>query len=304
MSKRTAAVAALLATVIIWGTTFVGTKVVLRELPPLAIAELRFLLGSLVLVPMAMWEHHRERGALPWSRLALAGLLGGCVFFAFQNVGLAYTSASKASLILGSVPALTALLSVLVLRERLTGLRAAGIAASVVGVVVIVVGGGGSWRGDGLLGDLLVAGSAVAWAVYTVQSKGLEGKASPLVLAAASAGFGALFTLPLALFEATTTPLSLPSPGAWVALGYLGFVASAVPYLLWNYALARVDASEAAVWVNLVPVIAVVSAVFVLGEAVAPAAIVGGAVVLVGVWAASRQGAEGRQAGETVREAR
>jgi len=71
---------------------------------------------------------------------------------------------------------------------------------------------------------------------------------------------------------------------------YLGLVASAVPFLLWNYALAKVDASEASVYVNLVPVVTVVSAALMLGETVEPTQLLGGALVLGGVWSASKQG--------------
>lgn len=293
MSKRSLAVSALLATVTIWGTTFVATKVALREMQPLTLSLARFALASLILVPLAVAEHRRKGGAVYWRQLAIAGFLGGFLYFALQNVGLAFTSASKASLILGSVPALTALLSVLVLRERVTSGRTLGILASVVGVSVIVLGQGtvGLDRGA-MLGDLLVAGSALTWAMYTVQIKGIEGVASPVQLAAASVGFGGIFLLPFVGWEVAAQAPTVPGLSGWLAIGYLGFVASAAPFLFWSYGLRQVDASEAAVYVNLVPVVAVISAIAILGETVTPAAIAGGLIVLVGVWAAGRQSRE------------
>ena len=287
MRHRSLALAALLVTVLIWGTTFVATKIALREVQPLGLTLLRFLLGLTVLLPLAWFEQRRAGGKLVWRQLALAGLLGGCLFFALQNLGLVYTTAAKGSLIVGSVPALTAILSVILLHERTSPVRSAGVVASVVGVAIIVAGDGEPlWQGGSLLGDLLMLGSALTWALYTVQVKSLENQMRPAVLSAASVGFGAIFLLPLVGWETLAHPWLPPSVDAWTAIAYLGLVASAVPFLLWNFALTRVDASEAAVYTNVVPLVALAGAVLLLGEAVAPQHLLGGLLVLGGVWAA------------------
>ena len=216
--KRGWAVPALLGAVTIWGTTFVATKLALRDLGPFALTLVRFLLALLALLPLAWRErcHAAARAPLPWRALALAGLLGGGLYFALQNLGLLYTTASEASLILACIPALVALLSALLLRERIGLLRAAGVAASVLGVAVIVVADRAArWQGSGLLGDLLIVATAVAWAAYTVLGKHSGGRATPAVLSAATVGFGALFLLPLAGYEALTRPLpALTGEGA------------------------------------------------------------------------------------------
>ncbi len=290
MPKRTLAVAALVLTVTIWGTTFVATKVALREVGPFTLTLLRFALACAVLLPLAWSERRCRQGPLPWRQLALAGLVGGFLHFALQNVGLVYTTASKASLILGSVPALTALLSILVLHESVSALRGVGIVASVVGVVGIVLASeAGAWEGGMLVGDVMVAGAGIAWAAYTVQAKGLESTTGAAVVSAASVGFGALFTLPFGCCEVATQGLPAPTLASWLAIAYLGLVASAAPFLFWNHALSQLDASEAAAYVNLVPVVSVLGAVVLLGETVAPAQLVGGALVLAGVWATGRQ---------------
>lgn len=289
MSRKAAAVLALLVTVTIWGTTFAATKIALREMPPLTLSLVRFAIAAAVLLPLAVAEQRRAGTTPAWRGLAIAGFLGGTLYFALQNLGLALTSATKTSLILGSVPALTALLSILVLKERFTPRRAAGIAGSVLGVSVIVLGDRAANLGEGaLLGDLLIAGCALSWAVYTVKVKDLESRAGPAVLAAASVGFGGLFLLPLAGVEVLAAPLAMPTLGGWAAITYLGLVGSAATFLLWNFALGVVEASEAAVYINLVPVIAVAGAVVALGESIVPAHLVGGALVLGSVWVASR----------------
>jgi drug/metabolite transporter (DMT)-like permease len=287
MSKRTAAVLALILTVTIWGTTFAATKFALRDMQPLTLSLVRFVIASLLLLPLAVADHRRRGGAVAWRGLAVAGFFGGFLYFALQNVGLALTSATKTALILGGVPALTALLSIVALKERVTLGRAAGIAGSVLGVAVIVLSERGANLSEGgLLGDVLIAGCGLSWAIYTIQVKGLEGSASPVALAAASVGFGALYLLPFVGVEVAMSPPAMPSSVGWLAIAYLSLVASAAPFFLWNFALSVVDASEAAVYINLVPLIAVASAVLTLGESVAPAHLAGGVLVLLGVWAA------------------
>jgi drug/metabolite transporter (DMT)-like permease len=291
MSKRVVAIFALLMTTVIWGTTFVATKLALAEMAPFTLALARFLLGSLVLLPLAWAEHRRSGLDLAWHSLALAGLLGGFLYFALQNLALVYTTASKASLITAAVPAFTGLMSSAMLREKMGFGRLFGITASIVGVGVIIASGQGALSEGGETGgDLLMIGSALAWAAYTVHAKAMESRVGPSVAAAASVGFGAIFMIPLAGYEAAIRLPSMPTTAALLAVVYLGLVASAVPFLLWNYALAKVDASEASVYVNLVPVVTVVSAALMLGETVEPTQLLGGALVLGGVWSASKQG--------------
>jgi drug/metabolite transporter (DMT)-like permease len=288
--KRYLAVLALLTTTFIWGTTFVATKVALAVVGPFMLTLLRFVFASLVLLPLAWAEHRARRPVWAWRPLLLAGLVGGCLYFSLQNLGMVYTTATKASLILGGVPAMIALLSALALGERIGLWRALGIAASIGGVAIIVLAGqGATWAGGQWLGDLLIVATGLSWAVYTIVTKGHEGRVSPTQVSAATVGLGALFLVPLTGYEVLARPAAWPTPLAWLAIGYLGFVASTAPFLLWNYALTQVDASEAAVYINLVPLVAVLSSILLLHETVAPGQWLGGALVLAGVWAAGRK---------------
>jgi drug/metabolite transporter (DMT)-like permease len=274
-----------------WGTTFPVTKVALREMQPFTLTLVRFLMACVALAPLVWAERRRDKNKkIAWRRLVLAGLFGGGLYLTAQNLGLVYATASKASLILASIPALTGLLAVVWLREKVQRARLIGIGASVLGVVVIVVVDRAASWGGSLLGDLILVGAAISWAVYSMLSKELEQEATPLVLTAATVGVGALFILPFAGYEVWRLPVTLPSVGGWIAIVYLGLVASTAPILLWNYALHRMDASEAAVYINLVPVVSVVTAVLWLHETVTPVQLLGGLLVLAGVWAAGRSG--------------
>ena len=285
-NDRAAAIVALLLVVVIWSSTFVATKLLLGEAGPGQIAFLRFVVASAILLPIA------RRGlvgpAIPWGRLALLGLAGVTGYFTFQNLGLVYTSASAAGLILACLPALVAVAAAAFLGERLNRVRALGVLASVVGVAVIVVAGEPEPTAPNpLLGNGLMLLCCLTWVAYTMLGKGTE-QLPVQVVSAGSIGFGALFLAPLALVETLGRGLPSLSAGGWLGILYLGSAASAGAFLLWNYALRRLDASEAAVYLNIVPLLGVVLAAAMLNESVGPPEIVGAALIVGGVTLAGR----------------
>ena len=262
-------------------------KPLLESLPPLVMALARFLLAALVLVPIGL----RQAGPLPGPATVLAlGFFGVGAFYLCFNVGLQFTTASAAALIQGAGPAITAVAAFVLLGERLRAVGILGLVVSAVGVAMIVAGSGQEGEGAApLLGGLLIFGSATSWALYTVICRRLT-RYPPLRLTAAGAAVGTLLLVPMAAVE-----LSLVGPGAptwesWLAVIYLGLGPSAAAYLLWSYGLQRVSANEAGSLLNLIPVLALVLAALVLGEQPAPAALAGGALVLLGVWLTTRRG--------------
>jgi len=284
-SRRGLAVGALLALVLVWSSTFVATKLLFGQIGPVGLALLRFVVATAILVPLADW---RGAGPLPWGRLALLGLTGVTGYYVFQNVGLVYTSASAASLILACIPALVAGVAALFLKEKLNARRLAGVGASVVGVAAIVVAGKPEPSAPApLVGDALLLGSALAWTAYTTLGKGLE-HLSFRVTSAASVGFGALFLLPLAGAEYLSRGAPALTPAGWLGVLYLGAAASAAAYYLWAYALQTLDATEATVYLNLIPLLGVALAAATLGESVGVLELVGGALIVGGVTFAGR----------------
>ncbi len=286
---RALAVASLLLVMAIWGSTFVVTKSALDQVPPLLLALLRFAVASAILLPLA---HARGGPALlprplPLGRLALMGATGVTLYFVAFNLSLAYTTASEGALIQGSIPAVSALAAVVLLRERLGPGRAAGITASVAGVALVVLAGGGGEAPNRPLGNALMVGSVVAWAIYTVLGRRLGG-ASGLATTAYSTLLGTLFLVPPAAIELATRPRPTLSADGWLAVAYLGAVASALAFLLWNRALAVLDVGQASAFINLVPLVGVATATLVLGEPLLPAQLAGGGLVLVGVALCSR----------------
>lgn len=282
---RGGSVLALLIAVTMWGSTFVVTKLVLEEAGPFFVTVARFAIGLAVLLPFARREGFRA-GLVARPAFLVFGLTGVALYFGLQNVGLLFTSAGSAALIQAGIPAAAALLAFLFLRERITTpLRLAGIGLSVLGVLLVsgapAAGGGRS----ALLGNVLIVGSVLAYGAYAVQGKALRtGPSYPATVAtAASFASGLLFLSPFLVGELLLNGGPHPSVRGLLILLYLGVGASALTLLLWNYALKHLEASAAALYINLVPVVGLLFAFFLGGEPVTVAQILGGTLAVAGV---------------------
>jgi drug/metabolite transporter (DMT)-like permease len=212
----------------------------------------------------------------------------------FEVVGLEFTSASSAALVIASAPAVTVAFSIVFLRERLTLVRWIGIALSIVGVMLVT----GAQVTDGYplgwLGNALVFAGVVTWGIFTVQGKTMATGYSALVSTTAATASAAVMLLPAAAIEVAVRGTPNVDAGSVGAVLYLGVGASAVAYALWNFALGHVDASVAGPFINLVPVIGVALALLV-GETMTILQLVGGLTVVSGVWLSQRGAASSRR---------
>lgn len=275
----------------IWGSTFVVTKDVMAAFPPLTLAFVRVAIGAMLLLPLAWMRRRRTASAvpLPWGTLFAMGCIGVALYYLMFNVAMVYISASQGALVQSSIPAMTALVAVIWFRERASRMRCAGILLSVIGVVVIFVGGpdsaaatagmfSGKW-----LGNLLMFGSVIAWAIYTSLAKRVA-EFDTLVVTGYVIACGAAMLLPCALYELSGRELPRFTATGVLQILYLGGMASGMAFLIYNRALEAMDASQAGVFANLIPVVGVLSGVVFLGEPLALRAIVGGVIVMLGVW--------------------
>jgi drug/metabolite transporter (DMT)-like permease len=215
-------------------------------------------------------------------------LTGVGLYYVLFNLALAYTSASQTALIQSAFPAIVAILAVVWLHERVTKQRFMGIGLAIVGVVIIVASQNDAAASNPVLGNALAFASVLSWGVYTILAKRIS-NADPIAVTAVISLIGTVMLVPAALLENADVSLSsIPAEG-WLPILYLGALASAVSYLLYTRALRDIDASLVGTFINLSPVIGVVSGVLVLGEPITMSAVLGGAMVLVGVWISSRK---------------
>jgi drug/metabolite transporter (DMT)-like permease len=287
MNRRRRAIAILVAVMALWGSTFVVTKDVIDEVPPLTLAFLRVAIGFVLLLPFAWRRRSTDvAGPVPWKAIVTMGFVGVAFYYGAFNFGLFYTSASQGALVQSSIPAVTALVAVMWLRERASRARMLGIALSIIGVLVIFSGSPSAVSSEApapMLGNFLVFLSVVGWGIYTSFAKRLA-HVDAIVLTAGVMGIGTLLLLPAAAVELQGHPMPRLATKEYLEILFLGAGASGLAYMLYNLALQDIDASQAGVFANLIPVVGVISGILVLHEPLSARAIVGGVIVMLGVW--------------------
>jgi len=275
-----------------FGLSFVATKTALEGFEPLLIALLRFALAGGIL--WVVWRLRPVREPVTRAelgRLALVGFVSLTVYFSFENMGIARTSASEAAILIATIPIFVALIGAFLPAERPTGRQWAGILLSFAGIVVLVVAAGDAGGGS-LTGDLLVLAASLSAAVYGILARRLLVSRSALFVTAWQNLFGALFMAPLALLEALVLGVRRPTAEAAGGVLFLTLVCSIVAYLLLNYAFRFLPATRVSVFINLTPVVAVTGAFVLLGERFTAAQLAAAAVVVVGVLLANSGGRE------------
>jgi drug/metabolite transporter (DMT)-like permease len=272
------------------GATYFATKKALQGLPELTVVVVRTGVALACLVPLAGAPSLRQifRAGKPARlRLLAMGGLGYALPLALGNYGVALSSASRASLLIGTEPICVAAFGTLLLGERLSALRLGALGAGLAGATAVVSNGipfRGMPENSHLAGDLLLIAHGAAWSIYTIAGKSLLGRFPPLAITAASLAVALPLLLPFAAFE---LPYAAPAATLLPALGWavgLGLFASALGTVLWNQALSQMDASTLAGFVFLQPVAGVLLGHYALGEELRPGAVMGGALVLAGVY--------------------
>jgi drug/metabolite transporter (DMT)-like permease len=274
----------LLAAVVIWGWTFVATKILVAELGPIDIFALRLAIGLPVLGLILLLKRvplRFERGD------ARPLILGGAILalhFPMQIAGIVTTTASNSGWIIAVTPLALAVLSFVFLRERIGWRGVAGIAVATAGILVLVSRGRlGDLDWLRSTGDWLVLASAHTWALYTVATRDVARRRHPLAVTFGILLAAALFT---AIPFATTTDLAdlrALSPRGVAAVLYLAIPGTALGQWFWQEGIGKLGATRAGLYLYLEPLATLALAVPLLGEPFGPVVMLGGALVLGGV---------------------
>jgi drug/metabolite transporter (DMT)-like permease len=270
---------------LMWGTADVAGKLAMDGIPPVTLAALRFAVALIVLWPLA-----RRTGLprVPATVVAPLGLTGVALTFLLQNMGLARTEASNASLLQGAVPMFGVVFAVILLHEHLGLRRLVSVGIAALGVAAITLPGSNGIERPGL-GDALVLASAGCFAIFIVMGRTAFPRYGTFPVLAGMATWGLAALIPAAAFElsrAQPTSVGLSEAGLVI---YLGVGCSALTYALWGYALCHLEAASAAMFDALIPVVGVVAAMVVLRDAPTMWQLAGGTLVLSGVWMTLRE---------------
>jgi drug/metabolite transporter (DMT)-like permease len=225
---------------VLWGTSFPAIKVGLNYVDAYMFVFLRFLLASIIMFSIALVKNSHgfafERRKLVW----FLGIANGIAYL-LQYVGMNSTSASKSSLLVNLSAIWVAILSSLILKERLGAKRAMGIVFGVLGVFLITTNLDLETLGQGaVIGDLLVLLSGVVWAFFTVYNKQLVSNVRDIIQPITWILFATLLPLMPFLYVSTSSPFQLPTE-AWLAIAYTAIICWVVPYYLWSEALKSIS---------------------------------------------------------------
>lgn len=273
---------ALLGASLIWGLSYLGTKIALQDMGPFELATVRVLLAAAFYAPVFV----ASRRVISVREGLVLGLLGIVLYYVGFNVGLQTARVTDAGVIQASIPAVSALIAIPMLREKPGMLVWAGIGLSFLGVVLLVGGTGAAGEGS-LTGDLLIVWSVLIWGLYSVYVRKLAGRSSPAAITAATMVWGGLVLIPLGLAELAFVQPRITLEGA-VATLFLAVFAGALAYWLWSYGLARVEAARGTAYLNLLPLVAAGSGALLLGERIGPIEVAGGVLIVGGVTLAAR----------------
>jgi drug/metabolite transporter (DMT)-like permease len=276
----------------LWGTGFYFGRLALREMSVEQMVLYRFLFASMAMVPILLRNRIRLTGH-ELRLLLLSAALGVPIQFLIQFHGLARTTVSHASLMVGATPVLLAAVATIFAKERLDWFGWLALFGSTVGAALVVLGGTHAPSGanqPSLIGDLLVLASLVTALAWIMLSKQLMRTHSPSVVTACTILSGTAMLLVWVLGPQLLAPWThqavqpLPfaqlSSTAWAALGFSGLFCTATTTLLWNWGIHHVPASRAGVFLNIEPVLGSLLGVCLLGEHLGPYAGVGGALIL------------------------
>jgi len=280
--------ASLLLAVFFLGTNFVAVKYAVGGIPPLPFVALRFTLAGLLLLGLVLilspecWPGRRDL-----VHMAGVGVVGVGMNNVAFTLGVSMTTASETALIYAAVPIWGMILGSLIGLERPTRGGIVGVVVAIAGVCVVVgFGGGGE---SSLIGDSLVVVATVCWGSYAVLSLPLLRKHPPLVVASLTMLFAGLATIPVAVPGLWGADWGEVGAGPWAAFAYSTVLVAAFGFWAWQRGISGVGANRALVYQYLINLVGVASGVLLLGEDLTATKILGGAVILLGVYLARRR---------------
>lgn len=279
-----------------WATNIIAGKEALRGLGALALAQMRVSGAAVVFVLLLLpWPRRPSLRLSPgqWASVGVVALFGITLNQLFFIGGLARTSAAHSGLIVALGPVMVLALSRLMRMEALTLLKSMGILVSLCGVAVLTTGKAGQANGAHWKGDLLALAASVVFAYYTILVKEAAERYDALTLNAMVFTLGSVLMLPFTARQLLVVRWSAMPPVAWWGLAYMVILGSVVPYLLFAFALTELAPSRVAAFNYLQPLIAISLGVWMLGEKVTCSLIVGGTLILVGLYLTERESVNG-----------
>lgn len=275
----------------IWGGMYVISKIVLGYIQPWLLLEMRFIISLFVLGFITwwkgLWKIHRQ----DVFNMAMIGLVGYTGSIGMQFVGTNLSSAAMGSLITAASPAIISIFAFYILKEKLQISKITALILATIGVLCVIGFPSTNNQTESMyLGNIILFGAAITWAIYTVLSKVQTQKYSSLTVTTWSNLFGVIFTIPIVIWEQAVTPTDLPKD-VWIWLGvlYLGIISTAVAFYFWNKGFEYLDASTGSLFFFLQPVVGSLLGFLLLDESLGITFILGACLIGIGVYLSSKE---------------
>lgn len=280
----------LFVTFFIWGSVYVGGKLIAQDLPPALVACLRCTAAMAPLLLMARRHLGTKIDRADWKYFFLVGSLGYFLTIFLIQLGISLTGAAMASLINALTPVSVTILAAFLLKERITPVKVLCLVLALAGTVVITQGAGSQSE---MLGIVVVLISVIAWGFASVYMRRLTAKYPAVLVTTYSMAISLLFHIPAGIFSAVTQPCSLSLKVVLVIL-YLGFFGSGLAQFTWTKCLSLLPASTCSLFYPLQPAFSAIMGAAVLGETFTPAFFIGLLLISLDValstWETSRLG--------------
>jgi drug/metabolite transporter (DMT)-like permease len=286
MKEERLGVAAAVLSSVFGGLAVGATRYLAGRLDPAALGSFRFGIGTALLVPFvialrqggAAWPNRRD-----WPATIGLGLLFFALFPILFNLSLRYTTAARGALALSSMPLLTMLVAAAFDVEALTRRKTAGVLLAIAGVAAALVAGLTTAPATAWQGDLVMIAAALCMALYSVGSRAIVRRSSPLGFTTLAMAAGAVALIALAAARDAYAPVPRFGAAQWLAIGYLGLFGGAICFLLWAVALGRTTPTRVAISVAVNPIAAAAVGVTLLGEPLRWSLAIGVVAVLAGI---------------------
>ena len=283
----------LLLTAVFWGGTFIAGRALAGHVSPFSAAFLRFAVASAFLLVFLLKADGRipaiqKKQLLP---IFVLGLTGVCAYNFFFFKGLERIEAGRAAVIIANNPVFIALFSALLFKERLSRLQLCGILLSVTGAVVVVLKGNVAhlWAGGFGQGELFIFGCVLSWVTFSLVGKSVLVTLPPLTAIFFSAVVGSAMLLGPAIAEGLLADISRYRPLDWLSIFYLGFFGTAAGFVWYYDGIKAIGPTKAGLFINFVPISAIVMAFFLLGEPLTGSLFIGTLLVVSGVFLTNKR---------------
>ncbi len=278
----------LLLTAIFWGGTFIAGRALSDHVPPFSAAFLRFFIAS---IPLLFMLHHREGRLPPIQKnkalfLLLLGLTGVFSYNVFFFKGLHLIHAGRASLIIANNPIFIALASCFLFKEKLNTTKIVGILVSVTGAMVAISRGNlqGMLTESVGFGDLFIFLAVLSWVAYSLIGKRIMQDVTALEAVTYASVTGTLMLFPAAVAEGMFRHIVDYSPANWFSLFYLGIFGTVLGFVWYYEGIMKLGPSKASLFINFVPISAILLAFLFLGEPITLSLLAGAVMVSLGVY--------------------